>query len=80
VCSGVRLWRLVGGEADCSSVWLTLVYFMMNRFVLFNGSRDSVVPICIRGVGMCMLVGGTELTADNRDRICTDIRYVWVLI
>jgi hypothetical protein len=51
VCSGVTFWRLGSGEAGCS-IWLTRVYFTMIRFVLFNGSRDSVVSICIRVVGM----------------------------
>jgi hypothetical protein len=45
-----------GGEAECSSLWLTGVYFTMIRFVLVNELRDSVVPICIRVVGMYMLV------------------------
>jgi hypothetical protein len=80
VCIGVTFWRLGGGEAGCSSLWLTRVYFTVIRFVLFNGSRDSVVPICIRVVEMDMLVQTAELISDNVDGICTEIRYVWVLI
>jgi hypothetical protein len=34
----------------------------MIRFVLVNGSYDSVVPICVRVVGMYMLVKASELT------------------
>jgi hypothetical protein len=68
--SGVTLWRLGGGEAGCSSFWLTRVYFTMIRFVLVNGSRDSVVPICVLVVGMYMLVEATELTPDNVDGVC----------
>jgi hypothetical protein len=58
------------GGAGCSSLWLTRVYFTMIRFVLVNGSRDSVVSICVRVVGMYMLVEATELTSDNVDGIC----------
>jgi hypothetical protein len=82
-CSGgVTLWRLGGGEAGCSSLWLTRVYFTVIRFVLVNGSRDSAVPICIRVVGMYMLVETTELTPDNVDGICIVgicVWYVWSL-
>jgi hypothetical protein len=52
----------------------------MIRFVLVNGSYDSVVPICVHVVGMYMLVEASELTPFNLDGICTENRYVWVLI
>jgi hypothetical protein len=48
---------------------------MMIRSVLVNGSRDTIVPICILWFGMYMLVEESELTPFNVDRICAENRY-----